>query len=133
MSDMTHQHKLNLSTSSAAPTETGGRVQPPSASSLLSLQATPESTPEDHKTLWLGIAWKAEYWPDAGRTKVGAQGPTDAANGRTARPVACEQTIASLSVVHRWRQLSQRGYHAEADGSSGQGHVIPGRGGLSHG
>jgi hypothetical protein len=139
MQDITHTCKPNLSTSSTHRTETGERVQPPSASSLLSLQANPESTPEDHKMLWLKVAWNAEYRPDAGRTKVGAQGPTDAASGRTARPGArppwgaCDQAIASHSIVHRRRQLSQRAYHAEADGSGCQGHVVLARGGLSHG
>jgi hypothetical protein len=139
MQDITHQRKSNLSTSSTHPTETGERVQPASARGPLSLGANPESTPEDIKPLGLCMAWKPQYRPHAGRTKAGSQWPIDAASGRKAQPVAwpswgaCEQATASHSVVRRWRQLSLRIHHTEADGSSCQGYVIPTRGGLSHG
>jgi hypothetical protein len=139
MKDVTQQCKPNLSTSSPHPTETGERVQPASASGPLYLQANPESIPEKIITLQPWVSWNAEYRPDAGRTKSGAQGPTDAASGRTAQPMAwspweaCDQAIAAHSIVHRWRQRSLRVYHPEADSSSCQGHVVLARGGLSHG
>jgi hypothetical protein len=139
MQDMTHPCKPNLSTSSTNPAETGERVQPASASGPSYLQVPRESIPEDIKTLRPSEGWNVEYRPDTGQKKLGAQMPNNAASERNAQPVAwppwgaCEQAIASHSVVHRWRQLSLRSHHAEAESSSCHVRVILARGGLSHG
>ena len=139
MSDITYWCKPNLSTSSPHPTDTDEQVQPASASGPLYLQVHPESIPEDIKTQQPWVGWNAEYRPYTGQTKAGAQVPTNAVSGRTAQPVAwspwgaCDQATASHSFVHRRRQLNLRAYYAEAEGSSCQVHVIPARGGLSHG
>jgi hypothetical protein len=139
MADSTYPCKPNLCPSSPNAAEMGEPVDPEPACRPSYLPMTPDSILDEIKVLWQGAGGKAECRPDKGQKKSWSKRPKNHATGGNADPTArrtwgaFDPGMAYHVVIDQWLQLIRRPYHAEADGSSCQGHVIPARGGLSHG
>jgi hypothetical protein len=73
MTYLMHQNKSDLPKPSANAAETGEHVHPESASHPSYLPVTPESIPEEIKTLRQWVGWKAEQRPAKNKKKPSFQ------------------------------------------------------------
>jgi hypothetical protein len=139
MPDMTYECKSHLSTPVTDAAETGGRVDPESASHPSYLLVIPVVIPEDMKTLRRWVGWKAASWPAKHTKKPWSKVPKNPETGCHADPTArrtwgaFDQALASYRFVDRSIPLMLPVSHAEMEALSRQGRVISVRGGLSHG
>jgi putative DNA primase/helicase len=88
MADSTYQCKPNLGTSSANAAEMGERVHSESARRPTYLSVIPEAIPEEIKTLWQWVGWKAAYRPAHHKKNPWAKVPKNPETRRNADPTA---------------------------------------------